>query len=260
MPYKDTSERNKRMNKREKKKLKKFILTLLLAIVIALIGYFSSELDISFVTETPVNSGDTQVISFNLDEIPEFDGETPYVTINNNIPEFEEKDLVAKSFEKYSDLDSLKRCGVAYACVGVETMPTESRQAINKIKPSGWQNAKYDFVDGKYLYNRCHLIGFQLTAENANEKNLITGTRFMNVQGMLPFENQVAEYVKKNKKHVLYRVTPIFKEQNLVASGVQMEAESVEDKGKSVLFNVYVYNNQPGVAIDYLTGTSSLFE
>lgn len=246
------------MNKREKKQFKKLILTILLAIVIALIGYFSSELDISFVTESPVNSGQTQVISFNLDEIPDFDGKTPYVTINDNIPDFEEKDLVAKPFESYSELDSLKRCGVAYACVGVETMPTESRQAINKIKPSGWQNARYDFVDGKYLYNRCHLIGFQLTAENANEKNLITGTRYMNVDGMLPFENEVAEYVKKNKKHVLYRVTPIFKDQNLVASGVQMEAESVEDKGQSVLFNVYVYNNQPGVTIDYLTGSSSL--
>lgn len=246
------------MNKRDKKQLKKLILTILLAIVIALIGYFSSELDISFVTETPTNS--KQVISFNLEDIPDFDGNTPYVIINNNIPEFEEKDLVQKSFEEYSDLDSLKRCGVAYACVGIDTMPTESRQAINKIKPSGWQNAKYDFIDGKYLYNRCHLIGYQLTAENANEKNLITGTRFMNVQGMLPFENEVAEYVKKNKKHVLYRVTPIYEGDNLVASGVQMEAESVEDKGKSVLFNVYVYNNQPGVVIDYSTGASRLKE
>ena len=246
------------MNKRDKKQLKKLILTILLAIVIALTGYFSSELDISFVTETPTNS--KQVISFNLEDIPDFDSNTPYVIINNNIPEFEEKDLVQKSFEKYSDLDSLKRCGVAYACVGIDTMPTESRQAINKIKPSGWQNAKYDFIDGKYLYNRCHLIGYQLTAENANEKNLITGTRFMNVQGMLPFENEVAEYVKKNKKHVLYRVTPIYEGDNLVASGVQMEAESVEDKGKSVMFNVYVYNNQPGVVIDYSTGASRLKE
>lgn len=248
------------MNKREKKQLKKLVLTLLLSVVLALIGYFSSELDINLINETPANSGQTQVISFNLDEIPEFDGKTPYVTINNNVPEFDENDLVPKSFESYSELDPLKRCGVAYACVGIETMPTEARQAINKIKPSGWQNARYDFIDGKYLYNRCHLIGFQLTAENANEKNLITGTRYMNVDGMLPFENQVAEYVKKNKTHVLYRVTPIFKGDNLVASGVQMEAESVEDKGQSVLFNVYVYNNQPGVMIDYLTGTSSLIE
>lgn len=246
------------MNKREKKQLKKTILTILFAIVIALISYFSSELDISFVTDIPSNSGETQVTSFNLDDIPEFDGETPYVTINNNIPEFEEKDLRPKSFESYSDLDNLGRCGVAYACVGVDTMPTESRQAISSIKPTGWMNARYDFIDGKYLYNRCHLIGFQLTAENANEKNLITGTRFMNVQGMLPFENEVAEYVKKNNKHVLYRVTPIFIEENLVASGIQMEAESVEDKGQSVLFNVYVYNNQPGVTIDYLTGSSKL--
>ena len=248
------------MNKREKKQLKKTILTILFAIVIALISYFSSELDISFVTDIPSNSGETQVTSFNLDDIPEFDGETPYVTINNNIPEFEEKDLRPKSFESYSDLDNLGRCGVAYACVGVDTMPTESRQAINSIKPTGWMNARYDFIDGKYLYNRCHLIGFQLTAENANEKNLITGTRFMNVQGMLPFENEVAEYVKKNNKHVLYRVTPVFIEENLVVSGVQMEAESVEDKGQSVLFNVYVYNNQPGVVIDYLTGSSKLID
>ena len=246
------------MNKREKKQLKKIILTIMFAIVIALISYFSSELDISFIIETPANSRQTQVVSFNLNDIPEFDGKTPYVTINNNIPEFEEKALVAKSFESYSDLDYLGRCSVAYACVGVDTMPTESRQAISSIKPTGWMNARYDFIDGKYLYNRCHLIGFQLTAENANEKNLITGTRFMNVQGMLPFENEVAEYVKKNNKHVLYRVTPIFIEENLVASGVQMEAESVEDKGKSVLFNVYVYNNQPGVTIDYLTGSSKI--
>lgn len=248
------------MKKREEKQLKKIILTILLSIVVALIGYFSSELDISFINAIPVNSVQTQVISFNLDEIPEFDGKTPYVTINNNVPEFNEEDLKPKSFESYSDLDQLKRCGVAYACIGVETMPTESRQAINKIKPTGWQNARYDFIDGKYLYNRCHLIGFQLTAENANEKNLITGTRYLNVEGMLPFENQVAEYVKKNKKHVLYRVTPIFKGDNLVASGVQMEAESVEDKGQSVLFNVYVYNNQPGVVIDYFTGASKLSE
>lgn len=246
------------MNKRDKKQLKKLILTILLAIVIALTGYFSSELDISFVTETPTNS--KQVISFNLEDIPDFDDKTPYVIINDNVPNFEDKDLIPRTFEEYSELDSLKRCGVAYACVGIDTMPTESRQAINKIKPSGWQNARYDFIDGKYLYNRCHLIGYQLTAENANEKNLITGTRFMNVQGMLPFENEVAEYVKNNKKHVLYRVTPIYEGDNLVASGVQMEAESVEDKGKSVLFNVYVYNNQPGVVIDYSTGASRLKE
>ena len=165
---------------------------------------------------------------------------------------------MAKSFEKYSDLDVLGRCGVAFANVGIDTMPTEERGAIGSVKPSGWQTVKYDFVDGKYLYNRCHLIGFQLAGENANPKNLITGTRYLNVDGMLPFENQIAEYVKKTNKHVLYRVTPIFKDKNLVASGVQMEAESVEDRGKSICFNVYVYNNQPGVEIDYKTGKSKL--
>ena len=139
-------------------------------------------------------------------------------------------------------------------------MPTEPRGEIGMVKPSGWQIAKYDFVDGKYLYNRCHLIGFQLAGENANNKNLITGTRYLNVEGMLPFENAIAEYVKTKNKHVLYRVTPIFKDRNLVASGVQMEAESVEDKGKSICFNVYVYNNQPGVEIDYKNGKSKLIK
>lgn len=196
-------------------------------------------------------------VSFNLDSIPEFKNE-PYVIINENKPNFNEKDFTTKPFEKYSELDSLGRCGVAYANICKELMPTDSRESISTVKPTGWQKTKYDFVDGKYLYNRCHLIGFQLAGENANEKNLITGTRYLNVTGMLPFENKVTEYVKKKKKHVLYRVTPIFKEQNLVASGVQMEAESVEDKGKSICFNIYVYNNQPGVEIDYKTGKSRL--
>ena len=195
-------------------------------------------------------------LSFSLEDIPEFDGSSPYVVINNNIPEFDDEDFTTECFENYSELDSLGRCGVAYANVGIETMPTEERGSISNVKPTGWQNVKYDNVDGKYLYNRCHLIGFQLTAENANEKNLITGTRYLNVQGMLPFENEVAEYVKENNNHVLYRVTPVFKENNLVASGVQMEAESVEDKGDGVLFNVYVYNNQPAIEIDYATGIS----
>ncbi len=163
-----------------------------------------------------------------------------------------------KSFENYGDLDSLGRCTVAFACIGQDIMPTEKRGDISSIKPTGWKSTKYDIVDGKYLYNRCHLIGYQLTAENANEKNLITGTRFMNVDGMLPFENKVAEYVENTNNHVLYRVTPIFKDKNLVASGVQIEAKSVEDNGKGISFNVYVYNNQPGITIDYLTGKSSL--
>ena len=155
-------------------------------------------------------------------------------------------------------MDALNRCTVAYACVGIDTMPTEKRGNIGSVKPTGWQVAKYDSVDGKYLYNRCHLIGFQLTAENANERNLITGTRYMNVDGMLPFENLVADYVKETDHHVLYRVTPIFSGDNLVADGVQMEAWSVEDAGEGVCFNVFVYNVQPGIEIDYATGESWL--
>ena len=162
--------------------------------------------------------------------------------------------MTSESFEYYSDLDELGRCGTAYSSVGTDLMPTEKRGSISKVKPSGWQVSKYDFVDGKYLYNRCHLIGYQLTAENANEKNLITGTRYLNVDGMLPFENLVADYVKETENHVLYRVTPVFEGNNLVASGVLMEAESVEDAGDGVEYCVYVYNVQPGVEIDYATG------
>lgn len=196
---------------------------------------------------------------FRLSDIPEYT-DSPYVAVNGNVPYFTEDDLTDVSFERYSDLDSLGRCGVAYASVSTDTMPTEKRGSIGEVKPTGWINAKYDFVDGKYLYNRCHLIGYQLTAENANEKNLITGTRYLNVQGMLPFENLTADYVKETGNHVLYRVTPIFEGDNLLASGVLMEAESVEDDGDGVLFCVYVYNVQPGVAIDYATGDNWLAE
>ena len=195
--------------------------------------------------------------SFNLADVPAYSGQ-PYVAVNGNVPYFTEDDLTDVSFESYSDLDSLGRCGVAYASVSTDTMPTEKRGSIGEVKPTGWINAKYDFVDGKYLYNRCHLIGYQLTAENANEKNLITGTRYLNVQGMLPFENLTADYVKETENHVMYRVTPVFEGDNLVASGVLMEAESVEDEGDGVLFCVYVYNVQPGVTIDYATGKSEL--
>ena len=192
-----------------------------------------------------------------LDAVPAYSGE-PYVVINDNQPDFPEADMVPECFEDYADLDAMNRCTVAYACVGIDTMPTEKRGSIGSVKPTGWQVAKYDFVDGKYLYNRCHLIGYQLTAENANARNLITGTRYMNVDGMLPFENLVADYVKETEQHVLYRATPIFDGDNLVASGVQMEAWSVEDQGEGVCFNVFVYNVQPGVEIDYLTGESWL--
>lgn len=189
-------------------------------------------------------------------DVPDFSGK-PYVVIHDNQPEFSEADTVSASYEQYSPLDDLGRCGYAMACIGTDLMPTEDRGAIGQVKPSGWQTVKYDFVDGKYLYNRCHLIGFQLTGENANEKNLITGTRYMNVEGMLPFENMVADYVKETENHVLYRVTPVFDGSNLVARGVQIEAKSVEDGGEGICFNVYVYNNQPGVAIDYATGIST---
>ena len=164
---------------------------------------------------------------------------------------------MTEAFENYSDLDFLGRCGVAYANICKELMPTEERGEIGMVKPSGWHTVKYsDRIDGNYLYNRCHLIGYQLAGENANEKNLITGTRYLNVTGMLPFENEVADYVESTGNHVLYRVTPVFDGDNLVASGVQMEAESVEDNGAGVFFNVYVYNVQPGVIIDYATGDS----
>lgn len=181
-----------------------------------------------------------------------------YIEVNENVPEFEEDEITAVSFEQYSDLDALGRCGTALACIGRDIMPTEERGAIGQIKPSGWQLVKYDIVDGKYLYNRCHLIGYQLSGENANEKNLITGTRSMNVDGMLPFENMVADYIEETNNHVMYRVTPIYDEEALVARGVQMEGYSVEDKGKGISFNVFVFNSQPGIEINYKDGTSKL--
>ena len=197
--------------------------------------------------------------SSTIEDLATYSGQ-PYVEVNGNQPFFTKEELVTESFEQYSPLDSLGRCGVAYANVGLDTMPTEERGSIGQVKPSGWQTVKYDCVDGKYLYNRCHLIGYQLTAENANKQNLITGTRYLNVEGMLPFENMVADYVKETGNHVLYRVTPIFEGNNLVASGVEMEAMSVEDNGEGVCFNVYCYNVQPGVTIDYATGDSWLEE
>lgn len=196
----------------------------------------------------------TQLITEN---IPDYTDKI-YVEINGNKAEFSDEDKKrTDAFEQYSDLDELGRCGVAYANICKELMPTEKRGSIGMIKPSGWQLAKYDSVDGKYLYNRSHLIGFQLAGENANEKNLITGTRYFNVEGMLPFENEVAEYVKETNNHVLYRVTPVFKDTELVARGVKIEAYSVEDSGKGVEFNVFVYNVQPDITINYQDGTSS---
>lgn len=179
---------------------------------------------------------------------------SPYTVLNDNVPDFPESDFNTESFETYGELDSLGRCSEAYANIGKDFMPTEERGSIGEIKPSGWHTVKYDCVDGNYLYNRCHLIGYQLTAENANEQNLITGTRYLNVEGMLPFENMVADYIKETGNHVLYKATPLYAGDNLVAAGVQMEAQSVEDDG--IQFNVFCYNIQPGVGIDYATGDS----
>lgn len=193
--------------------------------------------------------------SYTLDSVPEYSG-MPYVTLDGNKPDFHPGDMTDEPFEYYSDLDLWGRCGMAYANICEEIMPTEPRGEIGQVKPTGWHTVKYDCVDGKYLYNRCHLIGYQLAGENANEKNLITGTRYLNVEGMLPFENMVDDYVEDTGNHVLYRVTPVFSGRELVARGVQMEAFSVEDNGEGICFNVYVYNVQPGVTIDYATGES----
>ena len=230
--------------------------SLLFTIVVLLIVVFTEYKENILSNETPVSN----VIqsSFNLQEIPEFSN-VPYVVLNNNIPNFQESDAVLEPFEQYSELDEFGRCGVAFANICKEIMPNEPRGEIGSVKPSGWHTVRYDgLVEGKYLYNRCHLIGYQLAGENANEKNLITGTRYLNVKGMLPFENEVAEYVDRTNHHVLYRVTPIFKENNLVVSGVEMEGYSVEDKGEGICFHVYVYNCQPGVVIDYATGESHI--
>lgn len=192
-----------------------------------------------------------------LDAIPAYDGKA-YVAVNNNEPFFTDSDMTTTAFENYSDLDSLGRCGVAYANICKDIMPTEERGKIGMIKPSGWHTVKYDVIKDRYLYNRCHLIGYQLAGENANPKNLITGTRYLNVEGMLPFENLVADYVNNTGNHALYRVTPMFSGSNLVANGVLIEAKSVEDNGGGILFNVYCYNVQPGVGINYENGDSWL--
>lgn len=194
--------------------------------------------------------------AFDLSAVPAYSG-SPYAEINGNVPYFSGDDLTNVSYEQYGDLDSLGRCTVAEACIGQDLMPTEERGEIGEVRPTGWHTVKYDGIDGNYLYNRCHLIGYQLTGENANEKNLITGTRYMNVEGMEPFENMTADYIRETGNHVLYRVTPEFEGNNLLADGVLMEAESVEDNGASVQFCVFCYNVQPGITIDYATGDSS---
>ena len=219
----------------------------------------SAGASVSSSAAAPTGSGvsglPARLTADDLAHVPAYSG-APYIEINGNRPSFTQSDYTTKSYEYYSDLDALGRCGEAIACIGKDLMPTEARGDIGSVKPSGWRQAKYDFVDGKSLYNRCHLIGYQLTAENANAKNLITGTRYFNVIGMLPFENMAADYIKETGNHVLYRVTPLFAGDNPVAAGVQMEAWSVEDNGEGVCYNVFVYNNQPGVAIDYATGES----
>ena len=194
---------------------------------------------------------------FDLSAIPAFSGK-PYVVLNQNQPYFKEKDIVCEVYESYGDLDSLGRCTQAMSCVGTELMPTEERGSISSVKPTGWHSVTYDCVSGGDLYNRCHLIGFQLTGENANRENLVTGTTYLNHQGMLPFENMIADYVKETGNHVMYRVTPIFVGEELVCRGILMEAYSVEDQGGGICFNVYCYNNQPGIEIDYATGASWL--
>lgn len=242
--------------KRRKNRLGKLIVGIICLVLVFTIGYYNDD------TQNCTNTIET-AISFDLNSIPEYKDE-PYVVINNNIPDFAEEDYIEKSFEKYSPLDSLGRCGVAYANICKETMPVEGekRENISSIRPTGWHSVKYEgLVEGDYLYNRSHLIGWQLSAENDNELNLIAGTRYMNVQGMLPFENLISDYLQDEKtedNHVLYRVTPIFEGNNLVASGVQMEAYSIEDNGEGICFNVYVYNVQPGITIDYATGNSSI--
>lgn len=236
--------------KRKKRDISMLLSSLALALIIGIYTYYTDN------SSAYVNNNDITNIKYDISDIDKFTGYN-YIELNGNIPVFEEIDT-SKSFEEYSELDSLGRAGSAFANIGVDLMPTEKRGSIGMIKPSGWHTIKYDIVDGKYLYNRCHLIGYQLTGENANEKNLITCTRQMNTKGMLDFENKVADYIKSTSNHVLYRVTPVYKDDNLLATGVIIEAKSVEDNGEGILFNVFVYNIQNGIEIDYKTGESSL--
>lgn len=242
------------MSRRKRKNKKKQFMFSILIVLVAIGIYYKDEI------QEYIQINKTYAVeSYDMGNIPQYSGNS-YVVLNNNKPNFTNEDYLKGSFEEYSELDSLGRCGVAYANVSVDTMPTSERGSIGQIKPSGWHTVKYDIVSGKYLYNRCHLIGYQLTGENANPKNLITCTRSMNTEGMLEFENQVADYIKETNNHVLYRVTPIFEENNLVASGVQIEASSVEDKCGDICFNVYVYNVQDGIEINYSNGDSNLID
>ena len=242
------------MSRSKRKNKKKQFMFSMLIVLVAIGTYYKDEI------QEYIQINKTYAIeSYDISNIPQYSGKS-YIVLNDNKPNFTDEDYLKGSFEEYSELDTLGRCGVAYANVSVDTMPTEERGSIGQIKPSGWHTVKYDIVSGKYLYNRCHLIGYQLTGENANPKNLITCTRSMNTEGMLEFENQVADYVKETNNHVLYRVTPIFEGNNLVASGVQIEASSVEDRCGDICFNVYVYNVQDGIEINYLNGDSQLID
>lgn len=234
---------------------KKFLNILLILIVSLSVLSGCSAGENNFFNDLDITAQSaSDYVNYDLSNIPDYDGKA-YVELNGNVPEFSKSEKTySESFEEYGKLDSLGRCTYAVSCIGKDLMPTEKRGSIGSVKPSGWHISKYDFVDDKYLYNRCHLIGYQLTAENANERNLITGTRYLNVEGMLPFENDVADYIEITNNHVYYKVTPIFEGNNLVANGVQMQAYSVEDNGQGISFNVYCYNVQPGVAIDYATG------
>lgn len=241
------------MAKRRKNK-QSSIYFIVALIIFLIVGVYEGKIVFQPIED---NSNVVNQVSYDLASIPEYSNAN-YVVLNNNEPNFTESDYTTDSFERYSELDSLGRAKVAYVNIGVDLMPTEERGSIGQVKPSGWHLVKYDIVNGKYLYNRCHLIGFQLTGENANEKNLITCTRQMNTVGMLEFENKVANYIKRTNNHVLYRVTPIYKDDNLLASGVVMEAYSVEDSCEGIKFNVFVYNVQDGIDIDYKTGDSKL--
>ncbi len=244
------------MKKKRMKKVQNLWCSFLLIAIFTIFQLYQNHIKDASAT-LKKSSNINSVPSYSLNDIPTYNGELSII-IDNNIPLFKEEDYTNKSFEIYSELDSLGRVGTAFANVGMDLMPTEKRGSIGMVKPSGWHTVKYDIVDGKYLYNRCHLIGYQLTGENANEKNLMTCTRAMNTIGMLPFENRVAEYIKETKNHVLYRVTPIYENDNLLANGVIIEASSVEDRGSSLQFYVYVYNAQEGIEINYQTGESKL--
>jgi len=237
--------------------IKAFKKELVLVIATLLLINFAGCNAILEVLRESISHYEPEILTDVFKDTPTF-SEYPYVIVNENKPIFSDKELSPNCVEKYSELDKLGRCGVAFAVIGKESMPTGKRQNISNIRPTGWHTTKYDVVSGKYLYNRCHLIAYQLTSENANPKNIITGTRYMNEQGMLPLENLVADYVKETDNHVAYRVSPVFKDENLLASGVQIEAFSIEDDGYGICFNIYCFNAQPKVIINYTTGESSL--